>query len=450
MKTVFAIHSVLVLLLLVRAMQSSENEEMQNFNLDLSTNITSPMNDIIYKHFETPNMYVDSRIYNVCLKNALVPLLNHCLSLDEGVETIDSFKKLKIGIDLTICDFIAINRHSFDPHNKMDTIVREILRINTDVQQCYAEKHKPVGYLISQYEEILKLIKRDNRIWTTFSIKTEKMQTICRHLEQPLQRTKLELMAKKYQSDIEVIISLNSKAFLEKVEVLEKSIDGKINLIQQEQEQKIIKSEAKFNNQLKKAWLKADGINSRLSRKILQQEIQLKEFKQNYFFINVQSLPKNLLNVFTNLKPLLAYRYTLLVAFLMFWSKRYEMFKVIIVGYLLTFEVLKFVGNSMLTKCSITVLALATWQLNLCGFFLKYRYIIAKCLFLLTILAAFCLNLLEFGSTEWKKGIMFISFVYLILHKVNPWRNVYKMATVTVLVITFTMVNIGLSIYDIH
>lgn len=450
MKKKITFHSVLVLLFLVRAMQSCRSEGMQNFNLELSTSMNTPMNKVLKRHFEPPGMHVDSKIYSLCLKNALIPLLKHCLSLDEGVETFDSFERLKIGIDLTVCDFIAIEKHSFDPYNKMDTIIREILSINTNVQLFLANPHKPTDYLISQYEEMLKLIKRDNKIWTTFSIKNEKMQTICKELEQPLQRTKLEHMAKKYQSDIEQIISLNSKALIEKVEILEKNIDRKINFMQQEQEQRIVKSEAKLKNHLKKAWLKAETVNSRLSRKLLQQEIQFKEFKQNVFFINIQTLPKHLVNVFTTVKPLLAYKYAVLVVFLMCWTYRFEMFKLIIIGYLLTFEVLKLVSDSMVTKCLITVAAVATWKLNLGAIFLRYRYSITKCFLLFTGLAGFFLNLLEFGSSDWKKSLIFIFSSYLILHRAKPWQNLYKIAIVTLLIITVTTVNIGLSIYDFN
>ncbi|OBA27519.1 hypothetical protein HANVADRAFT_48179 [Hanseniaspora valbyensis NRRL Y-1626] len=445
---------ILTLLFWVIKISSSSIVTKKDVHLvisDTSSSINNfPIETIIKKHFDPPSLNVDDNIYSLCLKNAITPLLEHCLSINDGVETFDSFKRLKIGIDLTVCDFIALDKHSFDPLNNMDKIIKEILYINNKINQNLTSHKNNINnsYVLDKYQEILKLIKKDSRIWTTFSIKNEKMNKICSEVEQPLQRVKLEHMVKQYSSDIEKIILSNNELLTKNLEKLETNLNLKIQFVQQEQELKLAKSESVFKKQFQKNAEEAIKLDKKLSDQLLQNEQNFKEFQNNHFFISTKNLPVQFLKIINNIKPLFAYKYTAIVALLIFWTYKIEIFKIAIIAYLLLFEVLNFVSDSMTTKLLITTTILVAWQLNLlviCG---KYKYNIAMYSFYLINFISFFMNLIEFGTNSWQKMVIFVILMYYFALNTKPWKSLQKMAVATLLLVTFTIVNVGMSIYD--
>ncbi|KAL6925865.1 hypothetical protein ACO0SA_000467 [Hanseniaspora valbyensis] len=443
---------ILTLLFWAINISSSSIVAKKDVNLivsDTSSSINNfPIETIIKKHFDPPSLNVDDNIYSLCLKNAITPLLEHCLSINDGVETFDSFKRLKIGIDLTVCDFIALDKHSFDPLNNMDKIIKEILYINNEINQNSTSNNNNNSYLLDKYQEILKLIKKDSRIWTTFSIKNEKMNKICSEVEQPLQRVKLEHMVKQYSSDIEKIISSNIELLTKKLEKLETNLNLKIQFVQQEQELKLAKSESLFKKQFQKNAEEAIKLDKKLSDQLLKNEQNFKEFQKNHLFLSTKNLPVQFLKIVNNIKPLFAYKYTAIVALVIFWTYKIEIFKIAIIGYLLSFEVLNFVSDSMTTKLLITTTILVVWQLNLLVSINKYKYKIAMYSFYLINFILFFMNLFEFGTSSWQKMVIFVMLIYYFALNRKPWKSLQKMAVTTLLLVTFTVVNVGMSIYD--
>ncbi|XBW35490.1 hypothetical protein QEN19_001063 [Hanseniaspora menglaensis] len=413
----------------------------------LPQNLDYSVETLIQKHFEPPSLDIArSNAYYTCLKNAITPLLSHCLSLSSGPETFQPFEKLKISIDLTVCDFVAIDSYSFSSDSEMDVLIKAIINVSAQEAAVFSKYNKSVN----KYQEILTLIKQDTRTWTTFTINNQKINKICSEVEQPLQRIKLEKMFNDYSSSIEQILILNQGKLEHQINKLENKIDIKLRFIQYEQELNLNEAKKLFKERLKSTLLQTETVYKKFKKKMKVNDEKLKSLEANQSIFTLKNFSASIKYFSNNFKPFIEYKYIVAACVLLCWSYKMFIVRILAVIYLLTFKVFVNFSDSSTTNLLLSLLILVGWQFNVVKILFTKKSQITIWLLHTVSASGILLNVFELGKEDKKKALIFSLVTFFVHYQLKLPKKINKLILESVLIICFTFVNLGMSLYHIE
>lgn len=158
--------------------------------------------------------------YGLCVQQAIEPLYKSCMSTEATQSgSLKSVVKSKISIDLLLCELKSMFQNPSEEINntsalsnyteKKNDMNKSIYKILTLERMCTSPDREKVN--VKMYSEIFELIKENNNLWTTYTLKNEKIEKLCSEFAQPLQKFHFENVVKHYAELLQSQIDNNNK-----------------------------------------------------------------------------------------------------------------------------------------------------------------------------------------------------------------------------------------------
>lgn len=209
----------------------------------------------------SPNLALQNDVFNedeyrICVNRAIEPVYASCMTTDpKNPTSLKSLEKAKMAIDLLICELKSIYQNSFNSEklnssslnsydykgNEMNMLIYNILAL----EKMYTNAgHKKIN--VNFYKEVLELIKQNNNLWTTYTLKNEKLDKLCMEFSQPFQKLYVKNLIKQYTQLLQEEILLNNKITINAIRDLESYLHAKMEEVSNDMKNSI-KEEVKSN-----------------------------------------------------------------------------------------------------------------------------------------------------------------------------------------------------------
>ncbi|SGZ41679.1 uncharacterized protein HGUI_03880 [Hanseniaspora guilliermondii] len=187
----------------------------KNFAITLDT----ISKDVTKASLSLENNFFNNDEYGLCVQQAIEPLYKSCMSTEATKSgALKSGEKSKISIDLLLCELKSMFQNTFDESNSTSALTnyteknndmnKSIHKILTMERMCSNTDRTRVN--LKMYKEIFELIKENNNLWTTYTLKNEKIEKLCNEFSQPLQKFHFENIIKHYAELLQNKIDSNN------------------------------------------------------------------------------------------------------------------------------------------------------------------------------------------------------------------------------------------------
>lgn len=181
--------------------------------------------------------------YGLCVQQAIEPLYESCMSTEATQSgSLKSAVKSKISIDLLLCELKSMFQNSFDENNstsalsnyteKQNDMNKSIYKILTLERMCTSAGRTKSN--VQMYTEIFELIKENNNLWTTYTLKNEKIEKLCSEFAQPLQKFHFENAIKHYAELLQRQIDNNNNNTITAIRDLQTYLQAKMEEVSDE------------------------------------------------------------------------------------------------------------------------------------------------------------------------------------------------------------------------
>lgn len=196
------------------------NKELGSEPKDFALTIDTISTDVTRASLSLDDNLFNNDEYGLCVQQAIEPLYKSCMSTEATQSgSLKSAVKSKISIDLLLCELKSMYQNTFGENNttsalsnyteKKNDMNKSIYKILTLERMCTSAYRTKAN--VKMYNEIFELIKDNNNLWTTYTLKNEKIEKLCSEFAQPLQKFHFENVVKHYVELLQSQIDNNNK-----------------------------------------------------------------------------------------------------------------------------------------------------------------------------------------------------------------------------------------------